>query len=70
MKGMFLVVENSDLVGILQSQMASGFNFSDMALRNGLVSTQLGVDIYVVRDGTFALTIGSFFSYKLWCLRC
>lgn len=60
MKGMFLVVENSDLVGILQSQMASGFNFSDMALRNGLVSTQLGVDIYVVRDGTFATaTIGS-----------
>lgn len=60
MKGMFLVVENSDLVGILQSQMASGFNFSDMALRNGLVSTQLGVDIYVVRDGTFVnATIGS-----------
>lgn len=53
LRGMFLVVENSDLVGVLQSQMATGFNFSDMALRNGLVSTQLGVDIYVVRDGTF-----------------
>jgi len=53
MRGMFLIVENSDLVGVLQSQMASGFNFADMALRNGLVSTQLGVDIYVVRDSSF-----------------
>lgn len=59
-RGMFLVVENSDLVGILQSQMASGFNFSDSALRNGLVSTQLGIDIYVVRDSTFVTaSIGS-----------
>jgi hypothetical protein len=60
MRGMFLIVENSDLVGVLQSQMATGFNFADMALRNGLVSTQLGVDIYVVRDSTFvSTTIGS-----------
>lgn len=60
LRGMFLVVENSDLVGVLQSQMAAGFNFADMALRNGLVSTQLGVDIYVVRDSTFVTTtIGS-----------
>lgn len=59
-RGMFLIVENSDLVGILQSQMATGFNFADMALRNGLVSTQLGIDIYVVRDSTFVdATIGS-----------
>jgi len=50
---LFLVVENSDLVGILESQMASGFTFADSALRNGLVSTQGNVEIYVVRDSTF-----------------
>jgi hypothetical protein len=58
---MYLVVENTDVVGILQSQMASGFNFADSALRNGLVSNQAGVNIYVVRTGTFAdYTAGSY----------
>ncbi len=52
-KGMFLVLENTDITGIIQSQMASGFNFADSALRNGLVGNQGGVDIYVVRSGTF-----------------
>lgn len=51
--GYFLVLENTDLVGVIQSQMASGFNFADSALRNGLVGNQGGVDIYVVRSGTF-----------------
>ncbi len=49
----FLVLENTDLVGVLQSQMNSGFNFSDQALRNGLISNQANVDIYMVRTGTF-----------------
>ena len=52
-KGQFLIVENTDLVGIINSQMATGFNFADTALRNGLVSNQAGVDIYVIRTGTF-----------------
>ena len=52
-KGHFLVLENTDLVGVIAAQMASGFNFADSALRNGLVSNQAGVDIYVVRSGTF-----------------
>jgi len=51
--GHFLILENTDLVGVIQSQMASGFNFADSALRNGLVGNQAGVDIYVVRSGTF-----------------
>lgn len=51
--GYFLILENTDLVGVIASQMASGFNFADAALRNGLVSNQAGVDIYVVRSGTF-----------------
>lgn len=54
LNGVYLIVENTDLVGILQSQAASGFNFADTALRNGLVASMLGVDIYVVRSGTFA----------------
>ena len=59
-RGLFLVLENSDLVGVIQSQMASGFNFADAALNNGFVSNQAGVDIYVVRDSTFAdATIGT-----------
>ncbi|MFA6314977.1 MAG: hypothetical protein WC648_01225 [Candidatus Paceibacterota bacterium] len=60
-RGMYLVVENTDLVGIVQSQMASGFNFADAALNNGLVSNQAGIEIYVVRSGTFAsYTPGSY----------
>jgi hypothetical protein len=51
--GSYVIVENTDLTGILQSQAASGFNFADSALRNGLVANMLGVDIYVVRSGTF-----------------
>ena len=48
-----LVVENTDLVGILDSQMASGFTFADSALRNGLIGNQANVEIYMVRTGTF-----------------
>lgn len=60
-KGQYLVVENTDLVGIVQSQMANGFNFADAALNNGFVSNQAGIEIYVVRSGTFAdYTAGSF----------
>ncbi len=60
-KGQYLVVENTDLVGIVQSQMANGFNFADAALNNGFVSNQAGIEIYVVRSGTFAdYTPGSF----------
>jgi hypothetical protein len=51
--GAYVIVENTDLVGILQSQAASGFNFADAALNNGLIGSMLGVDIYVVRSGTF-----------------
>lgn len=60
-RGLYLVVENTDLVGIVQSQMASGFNFADSALNNGFVSNQAGIEIYVVRSGTFAnYTPGSY----------
>jgi len=53
-KGTYLVVENTDLIGIIQQESASGFNFSDSVLRNGFVTNYMGIDIYVVRTGTFA----------------
>lgn len=59
-KGLFVVIENTDTVGLIQAQVASGFSYADMALRNGLLTNYAGVDIYVVRTGTFVTTtIGS-----------
>jgi len=59
-KGMFLVVENTDLVGIIQAQTAHGFNTADMALKNGFIGSYMGVDIHVIRTGTFVdATLGT-----------
>lgn len=52
-QGWFLVIENTDLPGILQTAVTSGYSYSDRALNNGLVTNYMGVDIYVVRSGTF-----------------
>lgn len=51
--GLYVVVENTDITGIVQAQSGSGFNFADSALNNGLLTNMLGVDIYVVRASTF-----------------
>lgn len=65
--GAYVVVENTDLTGILQSQVASGFNFADSALNNGLIGNMLGVDIFVVRAGTFVdATTTSVSGSKTW----
>lgn len=53
-KGLFLVIENTDIVGFVQAQATNGFNFADSALNNGFMNSYMGVDIYVVRSGTFA----------------
>lgn len=59
-KGLFLVVENTDIPGLLVSQASNGFSFADTALNNGLITHEMGVDIYVVRTGTFVTdTIGT-----------
>jgi hypothetical protein len=55
-KGLFLVLENTDITGVIQAQATNGFSFADAALNNGFVSSYMGVDIYVVRTGTFAST--------------
>lgn len=52
-EGMYLIIENTDVAGLMQAQLTSGWSYSDKALNNGFVSTYGGVDIYVVRSGTF-----------------
>jgi hypothetical protein len=56
----FLVIENTDLVGFAQAQVASGFSYADAALNNGFMGNYMGVKIYVVRSGTFTTaTLGT-----------
>ena len=52
-KGLYLVIENTDIPGFVQAQASNGFSFADAALKNGLMSNYMGVDVYVVRSGTF-----------------
>jgi hypothetical protein len=59
--GLFLVVENTDLAGIVVAQATNGFSYADAALNNGFVQSYMGVDIHVVRTGTFTNTdLGDF----------
>ena len=51
--GSYVVVENTDITGIIAAQVGTAFNFADAAARNGLIGNMMGVDIYVVRSGTF-----------------
>lgn len=58
--GFFLVIENTDVVGFAQAQVASGFSYADAALNNGFMSNYMGIDIHVVRTGTFVTdTLGT-----------
>ena len=52
-KGLFLVIENTDVPGFIQAQATNGFSFADAALKNGFMDSYMGVDIYVVRSGLF-----------------
>lgn len=53
-KGLFLVIEATELPGIIQAAATNGFSFADSALNNGFVTSYMGIDIYVVLAGTFA----------------
>jgi len=60
---MFVVLENTDMVGIIQAGATNGFNNSDAVLNNGRVTNWMGVDVYVVRSGTYTdATVGT----KTW----
>lgn len=59
-KGLFVVLENTDIVGIVQAQATNGFSYADAALNNGFITSYMGVDIYVIRSGTFvSATVGT-----------
>jgi hypothetical protein len=59
-KGLFLVIENSDLWGFTLAGMTNGFSFADATLNNGFAGRMNGIDIYVVRDSTFVTdTLGT-----------
>lgn len=58
--GLFLVIENTDMVGFEIAQSTSGYSMADSALNNGFYRHMNGVDIYVVRTGYFvSATIGT-----------
>lgn len=54
LNGLYVIVENTDITGIVQSQVSTGFQYADKSATNGLLGSMMGVDIYVVRSGTFA----------------
>ena len=56
----FLVIESTDIVGFIQAQVASGYSYADAALNNGFMNNYAGINIYVVRTGTFVTaTLGT-----------
>ena len=66
-KGLFLIIENTDVPGFIQAQASNGFSFADAALKNGFMTSYMGVDIYVVRSGTFVdATTTSVSGSKTW----
>lgn len=59
-KGLFLVIENTDIVGFAIAGATNGFSMADATLRNGFMNNWMGVDIYIVRSGTFVdATLGT-----------
>lgn len=59
-KGLYLIIENTDIPGFVVAQATNGFSFADAALNNGFMTAYMGIDIYVVRSGTFvSATIGT-----------
>ncbi len=50
---MYVIIEPTDLPGVIQAAATNGFNFADMALKNGFMTNYMGVEIYVVKAGIF-----------------
>lgn len=56
----FLVIENTDLVGFAIAGATNGFTMADLTIKNGFMNSWMGVDIYIVRSGTFVdATLGT-----------
>lgn len=62
-KGLFLIIENTDIPGLMTAMATNGFNFADSALNNGWMNDYMGISIYVTRTGLFqSATVGT----KTW----
>lgn len=67
LNGLYVIVENTDITGIVQAQVSTGFRFADESATNGLLGSMMGVDIFVVRSGTFVnATTTSASGTKTW----
>lgn len=67
LNGLYVIVEASDLVGIIPAQANTAFSYADAVARNGFMTSLLGVDIYVVQTGTFVdATTTSASGSKTW----
>ncbi len=65
--GLYLVIEATDVPGFVAAQATNGFSMSDSALKNGFMASYMGVDIYVVKAGTFVdETASSVSGTKTW----
>ena len=53
---MYVVIEQSDVSGVIQAGMANGFNFADSWLNNGWVGNYGGLNFYIAKSGTFVTT--------------
>lgn len=51
--GLYVIVENTDLTGVIPAMASSGFRYADDMLTNGRYGQIMGVEILVVRSGTF-----------------
>lgn len=59
MGGLFIIVESTDVPGIIKAGATNGFSFSDSVLNNGWFDSLMGVDIYVVRSVFADETLGT-----------
>lgn len=65
--GLYLVIEQTDIVGFVIAGSASGFNFADSVLKNGWFTNYMGVEIFVVLSGMFVdATTTSASGTKTW----
>jgi hypothetical protein len=59
-KGVYIVLEAADITGVIQAGTGSGYSYADSWLKNGFMTSHMGIDIYVVKDGTFVTdTLGT-----------
>lgn len=59
-QGKFVILENTDMPGLYIAGATNGFAVADATINNGKVGNWMGVEIFVVRSGTFVdATIGT-----------